>query len=36
MLAELKTLLAKTDANGQADRQVKIDELVSKLADMGD
>ena len=36
LLAELKALLAKSDANGQADRQLKIDELISKISELGD
>jgi hypothetical protein len=36
MLAELKSLLTKNDANGQADRQMKIDELIGQIGEMGD
>jgi hypothetical protein len=36
MLAELKALLAETGSNGLADRQMKIDELISKINEMGD
>ncbi len=36
LLAELKALLAKNDSNGQADRQMKIDELISKISELGD
>jgi hypothetical protein len=36
LLAELKALLAKNDSNGQADRQMKIDELISQISEMGD
>ncbi len=35
LLAELKALLADNRPNGQADRQLKIDELMSKISDMG-
>lgn len=35
LLAELKTLLAQTGTNGQADRQMKIDELITKISDLG-
>lgn len=35
LLAELKALLNKSDANGQADRQLKIDELMSKISELG-
>jgi hypothetical protein len=36
LLAELKGLLNDNRANGQADRQLKIDELMSKISDMGE
>lgn len=36
MLAELKKLLSETSANGQADRQMKIDELMSKISELGE
>ena len=36
MLAELKKLLAETGSNGLADRQMKIDELISKISELGD
>lgn len=36
LLAELKALLNDNRANGQADRQMKIDELMSKISDMGE
>lgn len=36
LLAELKTLLNDNRSNGQADRQMKIDELMSKISDMGE
>lgn len=36
LLAELKALLAKNDSNGQADRQMKIDELISQISELGD
>lgn len=35
MIAELKVLLNKSDANGQAERQVQIDELMAKIAEYG-
>jgi hypothetical protein len=35
MLAELKALLGNNSANGQADRQLKIDELMSKIQELG-
>lgn len=35
MIAELKVLLGKSDANGQAERQVQIDELMAKIAEYG-
>lgn len=35
MLAELKKLLNDNTANGRAERQMKIDELMSKLTEMG-
>jgi hypothetical protein len=36
LLAELKALLAQTGTNGLADRQLKIDELISKISELGD
>jgi hypothetical protein len=36
LLAELKKLLAETGSNGLADRQMKIDELISKISELGD
>lgn len=36
LMAELKALLNDNRANGQADRQMKIDELMSKISDMGE
>lgn len=36
LLAELKKLLAVTSSNGLADRQMKIDELISKISELGD
>jgi hypothetical protein len=36
LLAELKALLNDNRSNGQADRQMKIDELMSKINDMGE
>lgn len=36
LLKELKGLLSKSDANGQADRQAKIDELIEKIGELGD
>lgn len=36
LLKELKGLLAKSDANGQADRQMKIDDLIEKIGELGD
>lgn len=35
LLAELKTLLNNSTQNGQAERQMKIDELMSKISEMG-
>lgn len=35
MLAELKALLADASSNGQAERQVKIDELIGKINEYG-
>ena len=35
LLAQLKTLLGDNRPNGQADRQLKIDELMSKISEMG-
>ena len=34
MLAELKTLLNDNTTNGMAERQMKIDELMSKISDL--
>jgi hypothetical protein len=34
MLAELKGLLADSSSNGQAERQMKIDELISKINEL--
>jgi hypothetical protein len=36
MLPELKSLLGETGSNGLADRQKKIDELISKISELGD
>lgn len=36
LLKELKALLAENGSNGQADRQMAIDELISKIAELGD
>ena len=36
LLAELKKLLSETGSNGLADRQMKIDELISKISELGD
>ena len=36
LLAELKGLLSQTAASGQAERQMKIDELISKIGELGD
>lgn len=36
LLAELKGLLGQTASAGQADRQMKIDELISKISELGD
>ena len=36
LLAELKKLLSDTSSNGRADRQLKIDELISKIGELGD
>lgn len=35
MLAELKGLLNDSTPNGMAERQMKIDELMSKISEMG-
>lgn len=35
LLAELKALLADASSNGQAERQVKIDELIGKINEYG-
>jgi hypothetical protein len=34
LLAKLKDLLSKTDANGQAQRQLDIDKLISQIEDL--
>ncbi len=34
LLAELKNLIGVTDDNGRAERQMKIDELISKINEM--
>lgn len=34
LLAELKALLNDSTQNGQADRQMKIDELMSKISEL--
>jgi hypothetical protein len=36
LLAELKKLLMVTGSNGLADRQMQIDELISKISELGD
>lgn len=36
LLKELKTLLANSNSTGMADRQMKIDELIGKIAELGD
>lgn len=36
LLAELKKLLNDSTANGMADRQMKIDELMSQISELGD
>ena len=36
LLTELKGLLSQTASAGQADRQMKIDELISKISELGD
>lgn len=36
LLAQLKALLNDNRSNGQADRQMQIDELMSKISDMGE
>lgn len=36
LLAQLKTLLNNNSANGMADRMLKIDELMSKISDLGE
>ncbi len=36
LLKELKALLAETGSNGLADRQMKIDELIAKISELGD
>lgn len=35
LLAELKGLLNDSTPNGMAERQMKIDELMSKISEMG-
>ena len=35
-MAELKKLLSETGSNGLADRQMKIDELIGKINELGD
>jgi hypothetical protein len=34
MLSELKTMLNDSSANGMAERQMKIDELMSKISEL--
>jgi len=34
MLAELKAMLNDSSANGMAERQMKIDELMSKISEL--
>lgn len=36
LLKELKALLANSNSTGMADRQMKIDELISKISELGD
>lgn len=36
LLKELKALLANSNSTGMADRQMQIDELISKIAELGD
>jgi hypothetical protein len=36
LLTELKGLLGQTGSNGLADRQMKIDELIGKISELGD
>jgi hypothetical protein len=36
LLAQLKTLLSKNDANGQAQRQLDIDKLIEQIDDLSD
>ena len=36
LLAQLKTLLSKNDANGQAQRQLDIDKLIEQIDDIND
>ena len=36
LLAELKNLLNETSTNGMAERQLKIDELMSTISELGD
>ena len=35
MIAELKSLLSENTQNGQAERQVKIDEIIKKINEYG-
>jgi hypothetical protein len=35
MIAELKGLLSENGSNGQAERQVKIDEVIKKINEYG-
>jgi hypothetical protein len=36
LLGELKALLANNSSAGQADRQMKIDELIGQISELGD
>jgi len=36
LLAELKKLLGDSSSNGMAERQMKIDELISKISELED
>ena len=36
LLADLKALLMKNDSNGQAQRQLDIDKLISQIEDLSD
>ena len=36
LIAKLKTLLGKSDANGQAQRQLDIDALIQQIDDLND